>query len=232
VPAAFGGTLLLALLPEPYQLDEVVRLVIGVTLALTAGLMLVRVVVRRYHSAVVTEQLSIRPGATIMLGAMAGLLVGLTSIGSGSIVAAGLLMLYPGMRAAQLVGTDVTQAIPMAAAAAAGHLLFGQVQLALTLTLVLGGIPGVLLGAHLASRIPMLALRGTLAVVLVASSFTLLRMPVLVTFTTTVAVAVIIVTVMIVRRGSRSSNQNGHLASSQQSSNRDDTGHLVPGSRE
>src|SRR5262249_27399111 len=123
------------------------------------------------------EPLRIRPLPTVVLGATAGLLVGLTSIGSGSVVAAGLLLLYPRLAPARLVGTDIAHAIPLVAAATLSHLLFGQVHLSLALTLVAGGVPGVVLGAHFARRVPGTALRAVLVVLLLATSATLLGAP-------------------------------------------------------
>jgi uncharacterized membrane protein YfcA len=83
-------------------------------------------------------------------------------------------MLYPRLTANQLVGTDLVQAVPLVVSAAAGHLLFGDVQLGLTASLVLGAIPGVWLGAHVSSRAPERFIRPILPVVLVPSALKML----------------------------------------------------------
>ena len=75
----------------------------------------------------------------------------MTSVGSGSLIIIALMALYPTLKASELVGTDLVQAVPLVAAAAIGHLLFGDFQLDLTTSLLLGCIPGVWIGAHLSA---------------------------------------------------------------------------------
>jgi uncharacterized protein len=202
VPAAFSGAMLLALVPRALEVNALVKTLVGVTLALTAVLMAIRLQRSRVGAVGGEETLHIRPAATVALGAAAGLLVGLTSIGSGSVIAAGLLLLYPRLAAARVVGTDVAHAIPLVASATLGHLLFGQVHLALAATLIVGGVPGVLIGAYLASRVPGTALRAGLAVLLVATSMTLLGASVPLIVATSVAAMAILAAVVTVR-GSR-----------------------------
>ena len=113
----------------------------------------------------------------MILGAVAGLMVGLTSVGAGSIVVVVLLILYPRLKASSLVGTDLTQAIPLVAAAALGHILFGSFSLAIATSLLVGAIPGTYIGAHISSRAPGGIIRRVLAVVLLASSLKLLGVP-------------------------------------------------------
>jgi hypothetical protein len=83
-------------------------------------------------------------------------------------------VLYPALKANQLVGTDLVQAVPLVAAAALGHLLFGDFQLDLTVSLLIGSIPGVYLGARISSRAPGGLIRAMLAIVLLASALKLL----------------------------------------------------------
>jgi adenylyl-sulfate kinase len=116
----------------------------------------------------------IRPVPTIVLGAIAGFIVGMTSVGSGSIIIVALLLIYPGLKASALVGTDLTQAIPLVGAAALGHLLFGDFNLDITASLLLGAIPGAFIGAHISSRAPGGVIRRALAVLLLASGLRLL----------------------------------------------------------
>jgi uncharacterized protein len=86
-----------------------------------------------------------------------------------------LLFLYPKIRASQLVGTDLVQAIPLVGAASLGHLLFGDFRLALTTSLLIGSIPGVYLGARVSARAPARLLRRVLAFVLLASGLKLVQ---------------------------------------------------------
>lgn len=114
---------------------------------------------------------------TVVLGVVGGLVVGMTSVGSGSLIIIALMALYPGLKASQLVGTDLLQAVPLVASAAFGHLVFGDFQITITSSLLLGSIPGVFLGAHLSARAPGGLVRRALAFVLLASSLKLLGVP-------------------------------------------------------
>src|SRR5207253_11512104 len=91
---------------------------------------------------------------TLLIGIAGGLIVGLTSVGSGSLMIILLLMLYPSLKLSELVGTDLVQAVPLVASAALGHALFGDLKLGLTASILLGSIPGVFVGAQVSSRAP------------------------------------------------------------------------------
>jgi hypothetical protein len=111
---------------------------------------------------------------TVILGALVGLLVGMTSVGSGSLVVTTLLLLYPMLRPSILVGTDITQAVPMLLAGAIAHAGIGDVAWGVTASLLIGQIPGVWMGARLSSRYDGHALRWLLMVILVATGMRLL----------------------------------------------------------
>jgi hypothetical protein len=98
-----------------------------------------------------------------------GVIVGMTSVGSGSLMIVMLLFLYPALSAGQLVGTDLTQAVPLTLAAALGALAFGHVQFAVTTSLVIGSIPAVLIGSFLSSRAPDRYIRPAITFVIFAS---------------------------------------------------------------
>ncbi len=98
-----------------------------------------------------------------------GVIVGLTSVGSGSLMIVLLLFLYPLLSAGQLVGTDLTQAVPLTAAAALGALIFGTVQFGVTASLVVGSVPAVLIGSYLSSRAPDRYIRPLITFVIFAS---------------------------------------------------------------
>jgi uncharacterized membrane protein YfcA len=200
VPAGFSGALLLALLPGPQAVNGVVRSLVGAALALTAVLLVLRLSSRQRASAAAgDEPLRIRRWPTVAVGAVAGLLVGLTSIGSGSIIAAGILLLYPRLATGRVVGTDVAHAIPLVGAATVGHLLFGQVHMSLAMTLVIGGVPGILIGSYLAGSVPSTALRAGLAVLLVATATTLLSSSVPLVLATSVATLAVLGVLAAVR---------------------------------
>lgn len=117
---------------------------------------------------------AVSPRRTVAIGAIGGIAVGLTSVGAGSLVIAMLLLAYPLLRPQELVGTDILQAIPLVGAAAVGHLLFGDVHLALTTSLLVGAIPGALVGARLSAGAPDALIRPAMTAVLAASALALL----------------------------------------------------------
>jgi hypothetical protein len=88
-----------------------------------------------------------------------------------------LLVLYPRLSASELVGTDLLQAIPLVGSAALGHLIYGDFDLDIAGSLLLGALPGVYIGAHVSSRAPDRIVRPALVVVLAASGLKLLGTP-------------------------------------------------------
>lgn len=176
VPAAFAGVLLLRTLGSGPALEHAVRVALGIALLLAAtALSLKGLVQRRRSSATPSEApLRVRPLATLAVGIFGGLVVGMTSVGSGSLMMLLLLVLYPRLRLSELVGTDLVQAVPLVASAALAHLFFGDFQLGLTLSILIGAIPGVFVGALLSSKAPDHLIRPALVVVLLSSSLKLL----------------------------------------------------------
>jgi len=187
VPAAFCGVLLARLLGEGEDVQQVVKYALGVALLLAvAGLVGKAWLGARRDAradaaagdgtagADIAPEVDVRPIPTVLVGTLGGLVVGVSSVGSGSLIIVALLLLYPTLRANQLVGTDLVQAVPLVVSAALGHLLFGDFRLDLTASLLLGSIPGVYLGARVSARAPGGVIRALLAVVLLASALKLL----------------------------------------------------------
>jgi uncharacterized protein len=112
---------------------------------------------------------NVRPVPTVLIGMVGGLIVGMTSVGSGSLMIVLLLFLYPMLGANQLVGTDLTQAVPLTLAAALGALAFGHVEFAVTTSLIIGSVPAVLVGSYLSSRAPDRYVRPAITFVIFAS---------------------------------------------------------------
>ncbi|RFP14901.1 MULTISPECIES: sulfite exporter TauE/SafE family protein [unclassified Duganella] len=106
--------------------------------------------------------------ATIVAGAVLGTLVTISSIGAGAIGATLLVMLYPRLTAAEVAGTDIAYAVPLTAIAAVGHWWLGSINWSLLLTLLVGSLPGITIGAYAARAVPERLLRGLLAFTLVA----------------------------------------------------------------
>jgi uncharacterized membrane protein YfcA len=117
----------------------------------------------------VVHDLRLRPLPTVIIGMIGGLVVGMTSVGSGSLMIVLLLFLYPMLGANQLVGTDLTQAVPLTLAAALGALAFGHVEFAVTTSIIIGSVPAVLVGALLSSRAPDRYIRPAITFVIFAS---------------------------------------------------------------
>ena len=186
IPGAFSGVLIARSLGHGERVQEVIRFALGVALLLAAAGLIVRAYVRLLERARHREgrarplpagppRVGLRPVPTMILGALGGLVVGLTSVGSGSLIIIALMALYPTLTANELVGTDLVQAVPLVASAALGHILFGDFKMDLTSSLLLGCIPGVWIGAHLSARAPGGLVRRALAFVLLASALKLLN---------------------------------------------------------
>ncbi|MER6946398.1 sulfite exporter TauE/SafE family protein [Nonomuraea sp. NPDC000554] len=184
VPAAFCGVFL----ARAFAVGDGVKYALGVALLLAvAGLAAKSWLAGRRASTSSTSSTSstegsaagsgrlvVRPIPTVLVGTVGGLVVGVSSVGSGSLIVVALLALYPAIKANELVGTDLVQAVPLVTSAALGHLLFGDFQLDLTVSLLIGSVPGVYLGARISSRAPGGLIRAMLAIVLLASALKLL----------------------------------------------------------
>jgi uncharacterized membrane protein YfcA len=189
IPGAFCGVLLLRALGSGERLTETLLVVMGAVLVLASLGMVAKAYLhllgrqRRRRTGREAEPeraiatVPVRPLATALVGAGGGLVVGMTSVGAGSLMIVALLVLYPSLKAGQLVGTDLVQAVPLVASASLGHLLFGDFTLGLTGSVLVGAIPGVWLGARLSSRARGGLVRRALAVVLLASGLKLLGVP-------------------------------------------------------
>ena len=178
VPAAFAGVLVLRAIGAPEFADRL-KVLLGVVLLVAAGAIVAKGVLQAHRRAGAGETegvhaIPIRPGRTVAIGVIGGLVVGMTSVGSGSLVIVMLMLLYPALSSNELVGTDRVQAIPLVVSAAVGHVLFGDLQLGITTALLVGSIPGVYLGARVSSRAPDRVIRPILVIVLMVSALKLL----------------------------------------------------------
>jgi uncharacterized protein len=136
----------------------------------------------------------------IAIGAACGLVVGLTSVGSGTFFGLAMLLLYP-LTAPRIVGTDLLHAALLLWVAGAGHLLHGNVDLHAMAWLLVGSIPGVLLGSHLSIRVPEKALRTAFAFTLILSGIKLVELPAATTIIEVcIALAIVALTVWSARQ--------------------------------
>jgi hypothetical protein len=172
VPMAFLGSYLLRLLGGGSAQQQKVEYALGAALLAGTAAMVLRSWLDRRSGQARTqaiEAVRVRPAATVAIGAIGGLVVGMTSVGSGSLMIVLLLFTYPALGAGRLVGTDLTQAVPLTAAAALGALLFGHVQFGLTTAVIIGSVPAVLVGSLLSSRAPDRYIRPVITFVIFAS---------------------------------------------------------------
>ncbi|MGI8413678.1 MAG: sulfite exporter TauE/SafE family protein [Solirubrobacteraceae bacterium] len=172
VPAAFLGAYLLRLMGHAKAAQHNIEMALGAALLAGAAAIALRFVLDRrsgHARTGVVGEAQPRRILTFGIGVFGGVIVGITSVGSGSLMIVLMLFVYPMLGAGQLVGTDLTQAVPLTAAAALGALAFGHVELAVTGSLIIGSVPAVLIGSLLSSSVPDRYIRPVIAFVILAS---------------------------------------------------------------
>jgi hypothetical protein len=179
VPMAFLGPWLVHhLTTSEDELDFVLKMSIGFALLLAASTYALRLYInlRRVRGGAHPDaNPPIRPIPTLLVGMLGGLLVGITSVGSGSVIMIALLMLYPGLSAVKLVGTDLVQAVPLVLSAAISNITINHgIDMSITLPLIIGSVPGTMLGSVIAPKVPQSYLRRGIVVVLTMSGVALL----------------------------------------------------------
>ncbi|KRE97280.1 hypothetical protein ASG76_00685 [Nocardioides sp. Soil774] len=160
------------------ELNHVLVICIGFALLLAAATYALRLYVNllrvRSGDHVSDDNPAVRVVPTLLVGMLGGLLVGVTSVGSGSVIMIALLMLYPGLSAVRLVGTDLVQAVPLVMAAAISNIALHGIDWTILVPLVIGSVPGTILGSMLAPRVPQSFIRRGIVVVLTMSGVALL----------------------------------------------------------
>jgi hypothetical protein len=178
IPAAFAGVAFIVWIKggaENGALDRFIARALGVALILVAVNLVLRPFQRKDTGAMKVPMPPPRQQVlTILVGAVVGFLVGLTSVGSGSLIAATLVVLYPRLPLSRIVGTDIFHATFLGAAAGLAHFGLGSVDLPLLGGLLLGSIPGVWWGSRMAVAVPERMLRPILATVLCWAAYKLL----------------------------------------------------------
>jgi len=185
VPAAFLAVFTMYYaFGDSARLQDATKLFLGATLTLAAGAMIFKAWLQGRRAAEARARgevpskggghINVRIGLTVLVGVLGGVLVGLTSVGSGSIIIICLMLIYPELRGAELVGTDLAQAIPLVFAAALAHILVGNLEWGLTGALLIGSVPACYLGARVSVRAKDGVIRPALVFVLLASAMKLL----------------------------------------------------------
>jgi uncharacterized membrane protein YfcA len=172
VPMAFLEAYLLHVMGNSKAAQENIEVALGTALLIGAAAMVVRYVLDRRGGTsrtALVHDIVPRPLPTVAIGAIGGIVVGMTSVGSGSLLIVMLLFLYPTIGAKQLVGTDLAQAVPLTLAAALGALAFGHVEFGVTASLILGSVPAVFVGSLVSSSAPDRYIRPMITFVVAAS---------------------------------------------------------------
>ena len=176
VPGALLGSYWISHLSG--DVGDTIKTVLGVVLLIAAVAMLVRWYLSGHRPTGVegadAERVPVKRVATLAVGLIGGIVVGMTSVGSGSLMIVALMLMYPMLSTRELVGTDLVQAVPLVAAAALGHLIWGEFVFGLTGSLLIGSIPGVIIGAHISTRAPEAFIKPVLALVLSLTALKLL----------------------------------------------------------
>lgn len=179
IPTAFAGAFIIRAVGggEEGQ-DTFLTYAIGAALLFTAATYAIRMYL---NLRIVTDggvlaetDPEVKPVRTLVIGAVGGLLVGITSVGSGSLIMVALLLLYPTLSAVKLVGTDLVQAVPLVFAAAVSHVIVSGVDWEVLIPLLVGSIPGTFLGARLAHWVSQSVIRRGIVIVLTLTGLKLL----------------------------------------------------------
>jgi uncharacterized membrane protein YfcA len=173
VPAAIGGVWVLDALQRSYgsRFDDVMLSLLAAALLFTGLATLARALFGKRLEERERESVRMRARhkvAAVALGAGVGFVLGLTSAGSGALIAVGLILVFR-LVPTRVVGTDVFHAGILLWAAATAHIVAGNVDFAMAGTILIGSVPGVWLGSHMSVRVPTSALRTTMALVLIGS---------------------------------------------------------------
>ena len=179
VPAAGATLFALHALGKPSAATEhAISTTLALTLIATAFAVLFRTRIVLFAQARFgTRNIAHRTTATVILGAILGVLVTITSVGAGAIGVTALLILYPGLPVKRLVGSDIAHAVPLTLVAGLGHwLVLETVDFALLGSLLVGSVPGIIVGSLIGSRASDRLLKPILATILLVVGLKLLKL--------------------------------------------------------
>ncbi len=183
VPTAFAGAFIIKAIGggEEAERANFLTMAIGCALLFTAATYALRMYLQLRHvtagNTISEADPQVRPVPTLVVGAVGGLLVGITSVGSGSLIMVALLLIYPTLSALKLVGTDLVQAVPLVLAAAISHVIVTGVDWAILIPLIVGGTPGTFLGARMANWVSQSVIRRGIVIVLTLTGLKMLGVP-------------------------------------------------------
>jgi uncharacterized membrane protein YfcA len=169
LPMAILTVLILFLLDvHEGAVEHVITFMLGLALLATAAALVFRARLIAYAGIHLDRSTGRRTASlTVLTGAALGVLVSLTSVGAGALGVTALIMLYPSLPMARIVGSDIAHAVPLTLVGGIGHWLAGSMNAAILAALLIGSLPGIFLGSYAASLVPDRVVRLTLAAVLV-----------------------------------------------------------------
>jgi hypothetical protein len=157
---------------------DLITFVLGVALFLTALALIFRKSIVAFYAAYFGE---LRPRSaalvTVIVGAALGVMVSISSVGAGAIGVTALVLLYPRLEMPKLVGSDIAHAVPLTLIAGLGHWILGSIDWHIYGSLIVGSLPGIILGSYLATCIRETALRMVVAVTLIVIGGKLMMTP-------------------------------------------------------
>ncbi|HEX5238224.1 MAG TPA: sulfite exporter TauE/SafE family protein [Sphingomicrobium sp.] len=176
VPAAFVTLFVMSRVGvTPTTSSLLLNLILGAALFVTSFAVFFRPLILRWAGDHIHDMDASRVTRwTVAVGVMLGVLVSITSVGAGALGTTALLILYPKMPVARVAGSDIAHAVPLTLIAGIGHWMMGSVDIALMLALLVGSIPGIIVGSLLGARSSDAVLRPVLAVTLLIVSVRLL----------------------------------------------------------
>jgi uncharacterized membrane protein YfcA len=168
LPATVITLVLLSFLNQNEGARSLITIVLCIALLMTATALIFRsTIVDAFRNRFPALGGHDRAVDTVVVGAILGVLVSASSIGAGALGVVALIILYPQLPMARIVGSDIAHAVPLTLVAGAGHWIIGTVDWHIVSSLLVGSVPGIVLGSYLAIRVPERALRLVLAVTLI-----------------------------------------------------------------
>jgi uncharacterized membrane protein YfcA len=150
--------------------DELITVVLSAALFGTAAVLIFRTRIMTAYARRVGQVDPRRTRAlTLATGAVLGVLVSISSVGAGAIGVTALILLYPHLPTVRIVGSDIAHAVPLTLLAGIGHWMIGSIDPLLLSSLLVGSLPGIVIGSYLSARVPDAALRFTLAATLIVA---------------------------------------------------------------
>jgi uncharacterized protein len=200
VPGVLIGTLIFAKITTISNGADLLKFLVGIALLVSVAVSVLRLRLKWFKTKLALGQVYLSNRFRVLLavaGFIVGILVGITSVGSGTLIAASLILMFPSMLPSRLVGTDLVQAVPMLIVGAVAHWGLGEIDWTIAASLLIGQIPGIFVGARISSHYNGQALRMLMLVLVGLSGLALVGLPKVATGAITAAGTLIIGTPIV-----------------------------------